>query len=82
MSIADGFESTLNHNDSIISDEHDSDDDDTFGEKEFLSNKPSILSKMVTTAEGAKLIALRDSLRKRFKRESPKTLVLATLWFK
>ncbi|KAI9921603.1 hypothetical protein PsorP6_002324 [Peronosclerospora sorghi] len=75
MSSAVGFESTLNHNDSISSDEHDSDDDDTFGEKETLADKPSIIFKKVTTAEGAKLIALRDSLRKRVKRESPTTLV-------
>ncbi|GMF57996.1 unnamed protein product [Phytophthora fragariaefolia] len=76
MTSAVGFESTLNDNGSMSSDEPDSDDDEYDEEEEAAAGvtKPTKLKK-VATAEGAKLNALRDSLRKRAKRESQKSLV-------
>ncbi|KAE9173879.1 Fatty acid synthase subunit alpha, partial [Phytophthora fragariae] len=77
MTSAVGFESTLNDNGSMSSDEPDSDDDDYEDEDEAASvaGKQSTKTKKVAPAEGAKLTALRDSLRKRAKRESEKSLV-------
>ncbi|CAH0517169.1 unnamed protein product [Peronospora belbahrii] len=72
MTSAVGFESTLNDNGSMSSDEPDSDDE--FDEEDLISDKQKTKAKKVTPAEGAKLDALRDSLRKRAKRESAKSL--------
>ncbi|ETP47698.1 holo-[acyl-carrier-protein] synthase, partial [Phytophthora nicotianae P10297] len=76
MTSAVGFESTLNDNGSMSSDEPDSDDDDEFDEEEAaVGDKEASKTKKVAPAKGAKLNALRDSLRKRAKRESEKSLV-------
>ncbi|KAG2956425.1 hypothetical protein PC119_g27691, partial [Phytophthora cactorum] len=76
MTSAVGFESTLNDNGSMSSDEPDSDDDDEFDEEEAaVGDKQTSKTKKVAPAKGAKLNALRDSLRKRAKRESEKSLV-------
>ncbi|KAG6574454.1 holo-[acyl-carrier-protein] synthase [Phytophthora cinnamomi] len=78
MTSAVGFESTLNDNGSMSSDEPDSDDDEFDEEEEAASgvaDKQSAKTKKLAPAEGAKLNALRDSLRKRAKRESEKSLV-------
>ncbi|EGZ23948.1 hypothetical protein PHYSODRAFT_556584 [Phytophthora sojae] len=79
MTSAVGFESTLNDNGSMSSDEPDSDDDDDEEDEDeeaaSVADKQSSKTKKVATAEGAKLTALRDTLRKRAKRESEKSLV-------
>ncbi|CAI5733880.1 unnamed protein product [Peronospora farinosa] len=74
MTSAVGFESTLNDNGSMSGDEPDSDDDRRFDEEKLMSKIRLTKAKKVAPAEGAKLNALRDSLRKRAKRESAKSL--------
>ncbi|CAI5741155.1 unnamed protein product [Peronospora destructor] len=75
MASAVGFESTLNDNGSMSGDEPDSDDDRRFDEDNLMSKMRSTKAKKIAPAEGAKLNALRDSLRKRAKRESAKSLL-------
>ncbi|KAG2522184.1 hypothetical protein JM16_005912 [Phytophthora kernoviae] len=76
MTSAVGFESTLNDNVSMSSDEQESDEDDDDDEEALgVADKQSAKAKTVAPAEGAKLTALRDSLRKRAKRESERSLV-------
>ncbi|CEG41510.1 fatty acid synthase subunit [Plasmopara halstedii] len=76
MTSAVGFESTLNDNGSMSSDELDSEDDDEFEDGDSaVDDKLANKIKTVAPAEGAKLNALRDSLRKRAKRTQEKSLV-------
>uniref|UniRef100_M4BNV4 Fatty acid synthase subunit alpha n=2 Tax=Hyaloperonospora TaxID=184462 RepID=M4BNV4_HYAAE len=75
MTSAVGFESTLNDNGSVSSDEPESDDDGEINDGDSVTDKRSTETKKIAPAEGAKLNALRDSLRKRAKRESAKSLV-------
>ncbi|CAI5714225.1 unnamed protein product [Hyaloperonospora brassicae] len=75
MTSAVGFESTLNDDGSVSSDEPESDDDGGFDGSDTVAGTQSTTTKKIAPAEGAKLNALRDSLRKRAKRGSAKSLV-------
>ncbi|TDH65379.1 hypothetical protein CCR75_002038 [Bremia lactucae] len=76
MTSAVGFETTLNDNGSMNSDEVDSyDEEDYKDEKSAITNKQTSNTSEASKAKGAKLNALRDSLRKRSKRETEKSLV-------
>ncbi|RLN71955.1 hypothetical protein BBJ28_00024816, partial [Nothophytophthora sp. Chile5] len=74
MTSAVGFESTLNDNGSMSSEEEESDEEE---EEEATTDSTEKVSKTkkVAPAKGAKLNALRESLRKRAKNEAEKTLV-------